>query len=49
LRDWATFAHEEGLIEAHEVGAWERAIDEAAAEGRFLYSFCLFITAGRKP
>ena len=49
LRDWATFAHEEGLIDAHEVGAWERALDDAAAEGRFLYSFCLFITAGRKP
>jgi len=49
LRDWATFAHKCGLIEAHEVTAWEAALDEAVAEGRFLYSFTLFITAGRKP
>ena len=49
LRDWATFAHKCGLIEAHEVKAWERALDEAIAERRFLYSFTLFITAGHKP
>jgi SAM-dependent methyltransferase len=49
LRDWAVFAHEQGLIEADEVAAWEAAIDEAAASGTFLYSFSLFITAGRKP
>ncbi len=48
LRDWAAFARERGLIEAHEVQAWEGALDEAAADGRFLYSFTLFITAGRK-
>ena len=49
LRDWATFAHEQGLLEAGEVREWEQALDEAAAEGRFLYSFSLFATAGRKP
>jgi SAM-dependent methyltransferase len=49
LRDWAGFAHEQGLIEADEVPAWEAALDEAAANGSFLYSFSLFITAGRKP
>jgi SAM-dependent methyltransferase len=49
LRDWASFAHEEGLLDADEVSAWERAIDDAAASGSFLYSFSLFITAGRKP
>jgi len=49
LRDWATFAHKRGLIEAHDVKAWEDALDEAVAEGRFLYSFTLFITAGHKP
>jgi SAM-dependent methyltransferase len=49
LRDWATFAHEQGFIEADEVSAWEGALDEAAANGCFLYSFSLFITAGRKP
>ena len=49
LRDWATFAHEQGLIEAEEVRQWEQELDEAAAEGRFLYSFSLFATAGRKP
>jgi hypothetical protein len=49
LRDWASFAHAEGLVEAGEVSAWEAALDEAAANGSFLYSFSLFITAGRKP
>jgi hypothetical protein len=49
LRDWAGFAHEQGLIEADEVPSWEAALDEAAANGCFLYSFSLFITAGRKP
>ena len=49
LRDWAAFAHEQGLIEADEVPAWEAALDEAAANGTFLYSLSLFITAGRKP
>jgi SAM-dependent methyltransferase len=48
LRDWASFAHEQGLVEAGEVSAWEQALDEAAAGGWFLYSFSLFITAGRK-
>lgn len=48
LRDWASFAHEQGLIAADEVAAWEAALDEAAAGGWFLYSFCLFVTAGRK-
>jgi SAM-dependent methyltransferase len=48
LRDWASFAHEQGLVEADEVSAWETALDEAAANGSFLYSFWLFITAGRK-
>ncbi len=49
LRDWAVFAHEQGLVEADEVPAWEAALDEAATNGCFLYSFSLFITAGRKP
>ena len=47
LRHWAGLAHEHGLIEAHEVPAWEVALDEAAANGCFLYSFSLFITGGR--
>jgi SAM-dependent methyltransferase len=49
LRTWGSFAHEWGLIEAHEIGEWEAALDSAAANGCFLYSFCLFITVGRKP
>jgi ubiquinone/menaquinone biosynthesis C-methylase UbiE len=48
LRDWASFAHEQGIVEAEEVPAWEAALDHAAANGSFLYSFSLFITAGRK-
>jgi SAM-dependent methyltransferase len=49
LRDWARFAHERGLVDGGEVEAWERALDEAAAAGRFRYSFSIFITAGRRP
>lgn len=49
LRDWAGVAHEQGLVARADVAAWERALDEAAAGGWFLYSFSLFITAGRKP
>jgi len=49
LRDWASFAHAQGLVEAGEASAWQAALDEAAADGSFLYSFSLFITAGRKP
>lgn len=51
LRDWAGFAHahDPELVQAHEVPAWEGALDEAAANGWFLYSFSLFITVGRKP
>jgi SAM-dependent methyltransferase len=47
LRDWAGFAHENGLVEACEVDAWQTALDEAAANGSFLYSFSIFITSGR--
>ena len=47
LRDWATFAHERGLVEADEVREWQEALDTAAREGWFLYCFCLFLTAGR--
>jgi hypothetical protein len=49
LRDWARFACERGLVDGHEVEAWERALDEAAAAGCFRYSFSIFITAGRRP
>jgi SAM-dependent methyltransferase len=48
LRDWATFARDHGLIAAAEVSAWELALDQAAANGWFLYSFAVFLTAGRK-
>lgn len=49
LRDWAIFAHEEKLIEQHEIGQWQAALDAAAADGSFSYSFSVFITAGRRP
>jgi xanthine/CO dehydrogenase XdhC/CoxF family maturation factor len=51
LRTWAAVAHERGLLDLdeQEVQDWEREIDEASAEGRFLYSFSLFLTAGTEP
>jgi hypothetical protein len=49
LRDWAGIAHARGALEADDVVAWERALDDAAAGGWFLYSFSLFLTAGRIP
>jgi SAM-dependent methyltransferase len=49
LRDWATFAHADGFLTADEVPRWQRQLDDAAAAGRFLYSFCIFITAATKP
>jgi SAM-dependent methyltransferase len=48
LRDWAGVAHERGLLEADHVAAWEQMIDDSVAEGHFLYSYSLFITAGTK-
>jgi hypothetical protein len=49
LRDWAVFAHERELIEQDEIGQWQAALDAAAADGSFSYSFSVFITAGRRP
>jgi SAM-dependent methyltransferase len=46
LRDWAGIAHDRGYLAAEDVSAWEREIDAAVAEGRFLYSFSLFATSG---
>jgi ubiquinone/menaquinone biosynthesis C-methylase UbiE len=48
LRHWAVAAHEHGVLETEQVAAWERMIDESVADGHFLYSFSLFITAGTK-
>jgi hypothetical protein len=49
LRSWAAFAHERGLLDAADVARWEETIDRSIAEGHFLYSFSLFLTAGTKP
>jgi hypothetical protein len=49
LRTWAATAHERGLLEAADVGGWERALDDAVASGRFLYAFCVFVSAGTRP
>jgi SAM-dependent methyltransferase len=48
LRDWAAVAHQRGVLEADDVRAWEQMIDESVANGHFLYSFSLFITAGTR-
>lgn len=49
LRSWAASAHERGFLEAEDIPRWSRMVDDAIAEGRFLYSFSVFITAGTKP
>ena len=49
LRTWAAVAQERGALQAEDAEAWERAIDGAVAAGRFLYSFSVFLTAGRAP
>lgn len=49
LRSWAATAHERGLLAAEDVPAWERALDEAIADGHFLYAFTVFLTAGTRP
>jgi SAM-dependent methyltransferase len=49
LRTWAAVAHERGVLSAEDAESWERAIDDAVAAGRFLYSFSVFLTAGTTP
>jgi SAM-dependent methyltransferase len=49
LRSWAAVAHERGLLDAADVERWEETIDRSIADGHFLYSFSLFLTAGTKP
>jgi SAM-dependent methyltransferase len=49
LRTWAATASQRGHLEGEHVAEWERMIDEAVAEGRFLYAFSVFVTAGSKP
>jgi SAM-dependent methyltransferase len=39
LRTWAT---------GDDAAAWQRALDEAAAGGWFLYAFSIFVTAGER-
>jgi SAM-dependent methyltransferase len=48
LRSWAATASERGLLAEEDVRAWEHAIDDSIAEGRFLYAFAIFVTAGSK-
>jgi SAM-dependent methyltransferase len=48
LRSWARTAHERGQLSREDADAWERQLDAAIAEGRFLYSFSVFVTAGSK-
>jgi ubiquinone/menaquinone biosynthesis C-methylase UbiE len=49
LRSWASTAHERGQLPAGDVERWEHEIDEAIADGTFLYAFTLFISAARVP
>jgi SAM-dependent methyltransferase len=46
LRTWAATARERGVLSAEDAAAWEREIDASIAEGRFLYAFTIFVTAG---
>jgi ubiquinone/menaquinone biosynthesis C-methylase UbiE len=48
LRSWAATAHSHGLIDARGVETWEQMLDDATAEGHFLYSFNLYMTVGTK-
>jgi SAM-dependent methyltransferase len=48
LRSWASTASERGHLDVVHVAEWERMIDDAVSEGRFLYSFSIFVTAGSK-
>jgi SAM-dependent methyltransferase len=48
LRTWAATAAECGLLSHEDAAAWERQLDEAVAEDRFLYAFSLFLTAGTR-
>jgi SAM-dependent methyltransferase len=48
LRDWAGVARDRGLASDEDVTTWTHALDEAVAEGRFLYAFSVFVTAGRR-
>jgi SAM-dependent methyltransferase len=48
LRTWAATAAARGLLADGDAAAWERQLDEAVAEGRFLYAFSLFLTAGKR-
>ena len=49
LRTWAATAHDRGLLDEKDVLAWERQLDEAIRNERFVYAFSIFIAAGTKP
>jgi len=49
LRSWAATASERGHLSRDDADAWERQLDDAIAEGRFLYAFTVFVTVGTRP
>ena len=49
LRTWAGVAEKRGLLPAGDGEAWERALDTAVVDNRFLYAFTVFLTAGTMP
>jgi SAM-dependent methyltransferase len=48
LRSWAAAACARGYLPAQEVRRWEQMLDDALAEGHFLYSFTMYVTVGIK-
>jgi SAM-dependent methyltransferase len=49
LRTWAASAHRRGDLPAEDVARWEQDIEEAIAQGYFLYAVTFFLTSGVKP
>ena len=46
VRTWAAHACERGYLAADDERAWEAQLDEAVAQGTFLYAVTFFLTAG---
>jgi SAM-dependent methyltransferase len=49
LRNWAQIAHDQGVLSETAVEAWTSQLDQAIADGRFLYAVTFFITVAIMP
>jgi SAM-dependent methyltransferase len=49
LRTWARLARDHGALPDSAVDAWTSQVDQAIADGRFLYAVTFFITAATMP